>query len=44
MNELEKKLKALQEKGFETVTIQDVLQWIRWIKQDQFQKRHKLNK
>lgn len=40
---LEKKLKELQQQGFETVTIQQILQWISDYWHDAFVKRHHLD-
>lgn len=34
MKDLEKKLKDLQKSGYETITIQQVLQWMAEIKRD----------
>lgn len=34
MKQLEEKLKALQKSGYETISIQQVLQWIAEIKRD----------
>jgi hypothetical protein len=34
MKELEQKLKALQKSGYETITIQQVLQWMAEIKRE----------
>ena len=43
MEELKKKLQELQKRGYEQVTINDVLQWMYQIKQDAFIKRNKLD-
>lgn len=44
MRKLQKKLEELLKKGYETVTINDVLQWIRYIQQDAKIKRLGLDK
>ena len=44
MNEIEKRLKKLLEMGYESVSIMEILQLIRNIRQDAYIKRHKLNK
>ncbi len=42
MRELEKILKDLQKRGYEQVTIIDVLQWIYNIRRNNYIKRHNL--
>lgn len=43
MSKLERKLQDLLKDGYETVSIHDVLAWMRQIKQEAFAKRHHLN-
>lgn len=40
MKELEKRLKALSEKGYETINISQVLQWMREIQRENRLKAH----